>query len=77
MTTSEQSRWQLSQTLLERCVSCLEATYAAGGHGHFEHPLDALSWQYPFLAQWQHALMEQDLVVCDQLCTLSHPCIPV
>eukprot|EP00435_Cladocopium_sp_Y103_P059768 s21_g21.t1 len=56
-TPAESQRLACSDTLLTRCLQCLLATHASGGHGHLEQLKDALSWQHPLALQWvsQHA----------------------
>ena len=51
-TPQEQHRIDSSREFLHRCLHCLQATVAAGGHGHLEQPKEALSWQDPRTNQW-------------------------
>eukprot|EP00438_Fugacium_kawagutii_P000882 Skav218514 [mRNA] locus=scaffold1564:342744:345770:+ [translate_table: standard] len=51
-TLEEQQRLDSSREVLHRCLECLHATVAAGGHGHIEQPTNALSWQDPQAHQW-------------------------
>ena len=43
---------QASYVVLYRCTQLLQATYAAGGHGHLEQPPTALSWEDDCAQQW-------------------------
>ena len=51
LSAEQMSRVQDSYIMLYRCTQLLQATYAAGGHGHLEQPPTA-SWEEDCTQQW-------------------------
>ena len=59
LSTDEAQRLQDSFLQLSRGVQCLRVAYAAGSHGHFEQPTNAMSWEEEVVQCWlseSHAL---------------------
>ena len=52
LTAEQVTEVQESYTMLYRCTQLLQATYAAGGHGHLEQPPTAMSWEEDCVQQW-------------------------
>ena len=52
LTAEQLTKVQDSYTMLYRCTQLLQATYAAGGHGHLEQPPTAMSWEEDCSQQW-------------------------
>ena len=52
LSADQMSRVQNSYIMLYRCTQLLQATYAAGGHGHLEQPPTAMSWEEDCAQQW-------------------------
>ena len=52
LTAEQLSKVQSSYVMVYRCTQLLQATYAAGGHGHLEQPPTAMSWEEDCAQQW-------------------------
>ena len=52
LNAAQLSKVQASYVLLYRCTQLLQATYAAGGHGHLDQQPSALSWEEDSAQQW-------------------------
>lgn len=52
LSQEETMQLQNCATVLDRCVQTVSVTYIAGGHGHVEQPLGAMSWREDSLQSW-------------------------